>query len=59
MYRFAECDIIGLPFFLIGGGSFPWSGQPPYLFCSLIITLIIVLVNTKISEKIKTFLVAF
>nr|DAE56230.1 MAG TPA: hypothetical protein [Bacteriophage sp.] len=33
--------------------------QPPYLFCSLIITLIIVPVNTKNSEKIKIFLVAF
>nr|DAM22296.1 MAG TPA: SMODS and SLOG-associating 2TM effector domain 6 [Bacteriophage sp.] len=22
MYHFAECDIISLPFFLIGGGSF-------------------------------------
>nr|DAT24930.1 MAG TPA: hypothetical protein [Bacteriophage sp.] len=31
MYHFADCDIIGLPFFLIGGGSF-LVGVTAFLF---------------------------
>nr|DAE70112.1 MAG TPA: hypothetical protein [Bacteriophage sp.] len=45
MYLFADCDIIGLPFFLIGGGSF-LVGVTAFFICNLILTPFKVYVNT-------------